>query len=68
MGQVVRDMGMTLLVALVIHALYAARSSRPSAPSTGSAQERIYTAAPQKTEPTTEQKPPEGFSVFPWAP
>jgi hypothetical protein len=65
MGQVVRDLGMTLLVALVIHALYATRHAR-SKPVVEQPREFIY-ATPVAAAAPTEQPPP-GFSVFPWAP
>lgn len=67
MGQIVRDIGMTLLVALVIHALYAARHTRPAPAAVA---ERIYAAASQPVAAAiaAAEHPPAGFSVFPWAP
>ena len=68
MGQIVRDLGMTLLVALVVHALYAARHTRR--PAAQQAAEQYVYAAPSYIAPAavpTEQ-PPAGFSVFPWVP
>ena len=68
MGQVVRDLGMTLLVALVIHALYAARHTRR--PVQQQAEQYVYATpsyiASAPSVPT--EQPPAGFSVFPWAP
>lgn len=66
MGQIVRDLGMTLLVGLVIHALYAARHTRGGPPPPPMA-ERIYATASVPAVSVAEQ-PPAGFSVFPWAP
>lgn len=69
MGQVVRDIGMTLLVALVIHALYAARHMRSPSTQQQQAEQSVY-AMPSYIAPAAVpiEQPPAGFSVFPWAP
>lgn len=64
MGQIVRDLGMTLIVALVVHALYSARRSRHAPPPQEQPQQR---ATPPAAASVVEL-PPAGFSVFPWAP
>lgn len=68
MGQIVRDLGMVLLVGLVIHTLYAARQTRSafSPPPPSSTQGSVY--QPPKVVAVAVETPPEGFSVFPWAP
>ncbi len=65
MGQVVRDIGMTMLVALVVHALYSARHTRrpPAGPEAS-----VYAASAAPAVPQASEQPPAGFSVFPWAP
>lgn len=66
MGQVVRDLGMTMLVALVVHALYSARNNRRPPPAAPSAS--VYVSAGSAAPVPLSEQPPAGFSVFPWAP
>lgn len=73
MGRVVRDIGMTMLVALVVHTLYAARHTRgrPTPPPPAAS---VYASPPPPLPPAAQaasqfaEEPPVGFSVFPWAP
>lgn len=64
MGRIVRDFGLTLLVGLVIHALYVARKNPPGPPQRESAS-YVPMATPQAK---SADVPPPGFTVFPWAP
>lgn len=66
MGRVVRDLGMTMLVGLVVYTLYAARSSRASGSSPEPSSHMFSTA---RLEPqVSAEMPPLGFTVFPWMP
>lgn len=69
MGQIIRDLGMTMLVGLVVYTLYAARSARSSVTSAPAADEsNIFTSARQNATEIVSELPPLGFTVFPWMP